>query len=539
LEVRANAQVIPLGGARQRAVLAVLLTHAGEVVSADRLTEELWGESPPKTAANILQGYVSHLRAALGRGAILTRDPGYVVEVAPAQLDLHRFEALAEEGRQSLAGGDPAIAADRLREALALWRGPALADFAYEPFAQVEIARLEELRVVALERRIEADLALGRHIELVGELEALVQLHPLRERLRANQLLALYRSGRQAEALEAYQQVRRTLVDELGIDPGPGLQELERAVLRQDPSLDLGGNPSSAVAAKVAALPELELPERSLLVVSLDLRNLDPLLALAEPLALRPAREIILAALVAESGTLAATASELELRRLGLVSRRIPARAAAFTSTARGEDIVLLAADQDIDLLLLDAPASLLESGSPDADLATVLGEMPCDVAVLVVRDGSPPPGPERPVIVPFGGAEHEWAAVEIGAWIAASHGARLQLLGTIGAPEAGRRDASRLLARAALMVQRVVAVPTEPILVEPGGTAVIEAAQAAGLVVAGLSPRWRQEGLGAVRLDVLREVRPPALIVRRGLRPGGLAPRESMTCFTWTLGRA
>jgi DNA-binding SARP family transcriptional activator len=521
-------------------VLAVLLTRANEVVSADRLIDELWGDEPPGTAGNVLQGYVSHLRKALGPGVIATRAPGYVVELQAGQLDLHRFEALVEEGRRALAAGNARHAAAQLREALALWRGPALADFAYEPFAQAEIARLEELRLVAVERRIEADLALGRHADLVGELEGLVARHPLRERLCAHLMVALYRSGRQAEALEAYQTARRALVDGLGIDPSPALQELERAVLRQDASLE--GRPAAPSAAAPDAAPEelLEFPERSLLVVPFADRQLEALVALARRLARRPPREIILARIVSDGAALAVATELLEAQRAALAAERIAARAAAFTSASPGEDLVLLASDQEIDLLLVDAPAELLAAGAPDAELAVVLGDMPCDVAVLVARQGAELEiGPDRPVIVPFGGAEHEWAAVEIAAWIAGAHGARLRLLGTSADPETGRRDASRLLARAALMVQRVASVPTEPLLVEPGERSVIDAAESAGLVVVGLSPRWRHEGLGGVRLAVLRDARPPALMVRRGLRPGGLAPRETMTRFTWTLASA
>jgi DNA-binding SARP family transcriptional activator len=536
LEARQGDRVIPLGGARQRAVLAILLTHANEVVSADRLIDELWGDEPPGTAANVLQGYVSHLRKALGADAIATRAPGYAIDLEPGRLDLHRFEALVEKGGQALSAGDPAQAAALLHEALGLWRGTALADFAYEPFAQGEIARLEELRLAAQERSIEADLALGRHAQLVGELEGLVARHPLRERLRAHLMLALYRAGRQAEALEVYQDARRALVDGLGIDPSPALQELERAILRQDPSLDIdGARPAAPAAGQEPG--ELEFPERSLLVVPQVAENLDSLLTLAEPLAARPAREIILARLVRDGEPLAEVNAHLEAARAALVTRRIPARAATFTSTSPGEDLVMLASDQDVDLVLLDAPPSLLADGLVDAELSVVLADMPCDVAVLVSREGSISSiDPERPVVVPFGGAEHEWAAVEIGAWLAAAHGSRLRLLGTTADPESGRRDASRLLARAALMVQRVASVPTEPVLVEPGEASVIAAADEAGLVVVGLSPRWRQDGLGAVRLAVLREAKPPAVLVRRGLRPGGIAPRETLTRFTWTL---
>jgi ABC-type transport system substrate-binding protein/DNA-binding SARP family transcriptional activator/streptogramin lyase len=202
------------------------------VVSVDRLVDELWGEHPPPTAPKNVQGYVARLRRVLGNGALVTQAPGYALRVEA--LDAQRFQALVEEARHE----EPALAAPRLEQALALWRGPPLADFAYEPFAQEAIRRLEELRLSALEDRIEADLALGRHEEVVVELESLAREHPLRERLQGLRLVALYGCGRQAEALEAYRTTRRRLVDELGVEPGPGLKELERRILEQDPSLD-------------------------------------------------------------------------------------------------------------------------------------------------------------------------------------------------------------------------------------------------------------------------------------------------------------
>jgi YVTN family beta-propeller protein len=251
LEVRQDHRPLPLGGAKQRALLAFLLLNANRVVSRDRLVDELWGESPPPTVNSVLHVYVSRLRKLLGGangdGLLITQAPGYALRISPDVLDACRFEQLVEEGRRMLAGNDPERAADVLHEALALWRGPALADLAAEPFARAEIGRLEELRLTALEERIDADLALGRHRALVGELEALVATQPYRERLREQLMLALYRSGRQAEALAQYQNARRALVNDLGIEPGRGLDELERAILHHDPSLDKAGVGGRAV----------------------------------------------------------------------------------------------------------------------------------------------------------------------------------------------------------------------------------------------------------------------------------------------------
>lgn len=546
LEVRDGDRSLPLGGAKQRAVLALLLTRANAVVSSDRLIDELWGEEPPATAANIVQAYVSRLRKELGAEVLVTRAPGYTIEVEPGQLDLHRFERLVEEARQALADGEADRAAKMLREALTLWRGPALADFTYQPFAQAEISRLEELRLTALERRIEADLALGRHAELVGEVEALVAAHPLRERLRGHLILALYRSGRQAEALEAYQEARRALVDQLGIEPSSALRELEKAILRQDPALDLALDRAPTRPAEPAREPpgrvrrDSTLPERSILVLPQEDAGLDALLALAEPLARRPPRDVILVRIVTESGELVQANAALQERRAALGAREVGARAAAFTSAQPGADVVRLASEQDVDLLLLDADVGELEEAMRGGDLGAVLEGAPCDVAILAARAlGTAAPGLDRPVLVPFGGAEHDWAAVEIGAWIASSQGVSLRLLGTVGDPSGGKRDASRLLAAASLIVQQVAGVATEPLLVSPGSEQVVAAAEHAGLLVVGLSTRWRQEGLGETRLAVARSARPPTLLVRGGLRPGGLAPREELTRFTWTLSRA
>jgi DNA-binding SARP family transcriptional activator/class 3 adenylate cyclase len=246
LEVLEDDRPIPLGSAKQRLLLAALLVQANAVVSVDRLADVLWGDAPPADAAATVRNYVSRLRAALepGRAAgeaatlLVSRQPGYVLRVEQDQLDAGRFEQLVAEGRVALREGDPATAQKRLGEALGLWRGPALAEFADERFAQAEAARLEELRVSAFEDRIEAELALGHHGELVGDLEAAARHNPLRERLWARWMLALYRCGRQAEALGAYQELRAHLGEELGITPSPELVALEEAIVLQKPELD-------------------------------------------------------------------------------------------------------------------------------------------------------------------------------------------------------------------------------------------------------------------------------------------------------------
>jgi DNA-binding SARP family transcriptional activator/DNA-binding beta-propeller fold protein YncE len=233
LEVLEEGLSVALGGAKQRALLAVLLLRANEVVSLDRLINELWGGEPPDTAHTALQVHVSQLRKLLGRDTIVTQTPGYLIRVSDGELDLHRFERLVATSHME----EPAQAARLLREGLALWRGAPLAELS-DSFAPAERARLEEQRLAALEQRIQAELALGRHAELVPELEGLVREHPLRERLRGQLMLALYRCGRQADALEVYRSGRRLLDEELGLKPDDELQRLEKAILNHDPSLE-------------------------------------------------------------------------------------------------------------------------------------------------------------------------------------------------------------------------------------------------------------------------------------------------------------
>lgn len=242
LEVATAEGPLALQGQKQRALLGLLLMHVGEVVSIDRLTDALWGEQPPRTATTSLQNMVVQLRKLLGPDRVITRSPGYALRLERDELDLARFETLVEQAKAA----EPADRARKLRDALALWRGPPLAEFAFESFAEGEIRRLEELRLSALEDRIDADLQAGGGPGLVAELEALVAEHPLRERLRGQLMLALYRSGRQAEALQCYQDARKALVEELGIDPSPALQQLHRAILGQESGLE----PMSATGAQ-------------------------------------------------------------------------------------------------------------------------------------------------------------------------------------------------------------------------------------------------------------------------------------------------
>ena len=253
LEVEADGPPLTVKGRKPRALLALLLLHRNELVTPDLLIEDLWGEKAPATAANTLQVYVSQVRKIVA-DRLTTEGGSYRLRVEPDELDAERFERLAEEGAAALGRRAYGDAAELLQEALALWRGQALADLRYDSFVQGEIARLDELRLAATENRIEAELWLGRHDQVIGELEALVVEHPLRERLRGLLMLALYRTGRQADALEAYRTARQALLDELGLEPGPELRELEQAILRQDESLSRRPLPAGNVPVPVSTM---------------------------------------------------------------------------------------------------------------------------------------------------------------------------------------------------------------------------------------------------------------------------------------------
>jgi DNA-binding SARP family transcriptional activator len=521
LEVIADAGAVRLGGPKQRATLAILLLNANRVVSVERLADELYSGATPITAVTQVQRQISELRKLLGADSTIeTRAPGYVIRLSAEQLDLNRFERRTEEAGQALRRGAVERAAALLREALAFWRGPPLADFAYEPFAQAAIERIEEIRLTAVDQRIDADLALGRHAELVGEVEQLVSEHPLRERFRAQLMVALYRSGRQAEALEVYRGARETLVEAFGIEPTSALRDLERAILTHDPSLDLSQPPRARVASS-------RDPSRAVLVVPSCDDQLDTLLRVAERLASLPERELIITRLVRDEGDVEPAAARLNGVRRSL---HVTARTAAFTTSDSVGDVVRLATSYDVELVLLDAPSDLAAARLPD-ELAELLEHSPGDVAVVA---GSLANGDG--VFVPFAGGEHDWSALEIGACLSVATSAPLRLVGTSADPRRAQRDASRLLADASLAVQRVVGVEAEPVLVEPSEHALVAAVEGATVVVMGISERWRREGIGDSRRALLRGARAATLLVHRGPRPGGLAPREARTRFSWTI---
>jgi DNA-binding SARP family transcriptional activator len=508
LDVVDESGPIDLGGKRQRATLAILLLNANRVVSVDRLADDLYAGAAPATALKQVQRQISELRKALGSESVIeTRSPGYVIRLAPEQLDLTVFERLAAEASESEAQR----AADLLREALDLWHGDALADLSYEAFARAPIERLEEIRLAVLEQRVSADLALGRHAQLIPELEQLVAEHPLQERFRGQLMLALYGSGRQAEALEAYRQAREALVEECGIEPGPALRQLERQILEQDPALE----------PAAATVPSGE-PERMVLAAPRDDAGIARLAALAQPLARLPGSELIVARLVGSERELGAATESL---RAAFERDEATIRVAAFASVDPAADLVRLATAYDAALVCLDAPASELPE-----DVVTLLEQSPADVAIA---SGTPVDWSRGDgIFVPFGGAEHDWAALELAAWLAAAVGAPLRLVGNRADPGRGQRDASRLLANASLAVQRLTGVVAEPVLSD----SFLQALASATLVVCGLSARWRTEGLGRLRRSLLLAP-PPVVFVHGGPRPSGLAPRDARTRFSWSLG--
>ncbi|HZT44885.1 MAG TPA: AfsR/SARP family transcriptional regulator [Gaiellaceae bacterium] len=515
LEVLAGDRSLPLGGPKQRALLALLLLRANEVVAADELIDRLWQGGGPATAAKVLQVQVWRLRKVLGSDVLATRAPGYALRIGADELDLARFETLVREAR----GAPPAVAAEKLSAALALWRGTPLGDLAHEDFA-LEVARLDELRLVALEERIEADLALGREAEVVPELEALVAANPYRERLHGQLMLALYRSGRQADALERYQALRRLLDEELGLEPGELVKDLQKAILGHDPSLASPDRPGPIAQVK-AVLVALDGPGG----------ELERLLALAAPLVQSdPARELVIARVVAADELSEAT-SALSARTAELATERIAARAAAFASSSPGADIARLASRHEADLVVARLP-----SDSLDDETLRLLEKAPCDVALLVAGGGQPAAGA---VLVPFGAGEHDWSALELGTWIARATDRPLRVVGAAPDTAADGQDASRLLADASLIVQRTAGIAAEPLLARRGRETLATLADGAGLLVVGLSERWRAEGLGRVRSELAASPPAPTVFVRRGVRPGGLAPAESRTRFTWSLTHA
>jgi DNA-binding SARP family transcriptional activator len=499
LELLVDGRPVELGAPKTRALLALLALRANRPVGAELLADELWDGRPPPSARKALQTHVVHLRRALGADRIATGPAGYTLQVGSDEHDLARFEQLLREGRDRLERGEPAAALPLLDAALALWRGAPAPDLADLAAARGALQRLDELHTLAWEARIDAALALGRHAELVPDLELAVRRDPLRERAAEQLMLALYRSGRQADALAVARGLRGRLREQLGLGPGRSLQALERAILNQDAGLDA---------------PDVAMQEGRALTLALVGSAASPLVDVAGWLA-DAATDLVVARLVPAAEQLATGSSEVEALR-----ERLPgARAAAFTSARPLEHAARLAREQGAALALV---------GVARAELAAAVGApvtWPCTVALAADGDA---PG-DGAILLPFGGSEHEWAALELGIALARAAERPLRLLGA----RRGGEDASRLLANASLLAQRLAGVAAAPTVVEPGAASVVREAAGAGLVLLGAGPRGL---LGTERQAVVAGSSVPVVCVLAGQRPGLLAPRHSWTAFGWSL---
>jgi DNA-binding SARP family transcriptional activator len=530
--VHLDGAPLELRAEKPRALLAALVLRANTVVSADRLIDELWGEEPPATAPHVLQVYVSQLRKLLAPAASVLLEhqpPGYLLRVGPDAVDLVRFERGLEAGSAALRRGAAGEALSELTAAIGLWRGPALADLASEPLAHTAILRLEELRLLAIEERIDAELALGGHERLAAELRALAVEHPHRERLWGQLMTALYRAGRQGEALETFQTARRELLDELGIEPTSALQALQAAILRQDAALDA---PTSAPAPT-----HNEPPRPTVAAVALEDRQLAPLARASAALAARPL-SVVLARVVeieyptaTEAGELAAAGRAAEAAARPLATRDVEARSACFRSYRPASDIARLATTVDAQLLLLDATEHLQADVRLPAIAVAAAGEAACDAAFTVGWNDA---RGEGDVVVPFFGSEHDWAALELAGRLCQVAASPLRLVGAED-PEAGV-DSSFLLATASLAVQRIMGVTAISSLARRDPAAMVAACAGASVIVTGLSSRGLGAGLGSWRLALARAAIAPMLLVRRGVRPGLSAPNAAATRYTWTV---
>lgn len=522
LEVLSDGRPLGLGGPRRRGVLALLLLRANRVVPVEDLADALYDGIPPASAVTQIQRQVSDLRSLLGPTSIETRPPGYLIRVAPGELDLDRFERTVRLAREAVLGGDHRAGIALFDDALALWRGPAIADLASEPFARVAAERLEEVRLAAVEELLDAELGAGDAAPLVPRLRALVDEHPFRERLRGRLMVALYRAGRQPDALVAFRAGRDLLVEEFGLEPSPELRALEAAILRQDPSLALD-------AAPVRDLPAIEA-DRLILVAEVAGSRMPDLDALAATLARGGAGEPMLLNVCGDAADLPAAVAAARTRGAALDGVGVRNRVAAFASSRPGRDIARLAAAHEVTVILVAAPPAIAAEGAVPEELAELFERAPCDVAVLAGGAGR---GKGTCVAVPFGGGEHDWAAAAIAALQAAGSGASLRLVGT---RTRGGADASRLMASASLAIQRLVRIEVDPVVAEPDERALTAAVADAALTVVGVSPRWKHDGIGTTRHALVRASDAPVLLVHRGPRPSCLAPREAMTRFTWSV---
>lgn len=535
LEVVEGAREVPIPSRMQRSILAMLGLYRGAVAPRERLIDELWGDAPPPSADHALNVHLAGLRQRVTGDRIQTIGSGYRLRMDDVDLDLDRFERLVAQGDASLRAGDASSAVERFHSAMALWRGEPLEDLAGEGSLRAERARLDELRLVVFERAIDAQLAAGQHAEAIPQLQRAVAASPLREGATVRLMLALYRAGRQAEALEAYRRARTVLDDQLGVEPGPELERMQLAILAHDPALQ----PEAAVvnATQDPEAAAIAAPVRELIVTGFDDDGLADAIDAAVDLVRDGERGLILARLTErDPAAFAAAVAELRPRRADLRERGVTVRTATQTTNAWGLDLARLALRATAELIVVGGVAPEADGRLPEP-VATLLEEGSVQVA-LVIPGERVAPVADAPILVPFGGADHDWAALELAAWLARARPTRLIIAGSMASsPVAGAvADASRLIADACLVVQRILAVDAEPALVEPSAAALAAAAKGASHVILGLSDRWREEGLGSFRAAVAAQVPGIVIATRRGLRPGGLAPREALTRFRWSI---
>jgi DNA-binding SARP family transcriptional activator/nucleotide-binding universal stress UspA family protein len=530
--VRRDGVVVPVGATKKRIILAVLGLSGGDAVSTDRLIDAVWGARPPPSAGKALQVYVSQLRDAVepmrhAPSVIASHAPGYALLLPPQAVDFRVFERLWDQGRQLRTTESPDSAAEVFARALALWRGPPLADLAYEEAFALDVSRLEEMRWACLEDRIDADLAAGRHSAVISDLEELSHRYPMRERTCELLMLAYYRSGRQADALHAYRRMRAALVGELGLEPSRALVELERRILQQDPGLD-----ETVAGAVLRTATSPTVGTRTIMAVGESAGGLTDLLQIAAPLVRGAGIELVVVSIVPTptvdvSDALASATRDLEDRRAALEAEGVVARVAAFSTPKPGGELLKFATHHDVAMILANG------TGIDDRwqnTVAELLASAACDV-VLSFAGVDPPSG--TVVLVPFGGGEHDWAALELGAHLARMRDAPLALAGA--ALEDGT-DASRMLAVASVIVQRTFGVVPKPVIIDSGAAGVLAHVPDAALIVLGVSTRYRTEGLGDTREAIVRDAGVPVLAVRHGRRPGLLAPPERLTRFDWSV---
>ena len=488
LEVVGPEGPVQLGGPKQRATLAILLLNANRVVSIDRLADQLYAGRAPVTAATQVHRQISELRKTLGEDARLeTRSPGYVIHVASGQLDLKRFERLTEEAGQALARGEPETAFELQRDALALWRGPALAGLDQEQFAQIAIGGWRR-SFWRLSSRGSTRSSRSDGTGSSWESSTSWRRAPTPRALRL---------PAHACALPVGAAGRRPA----GLSPHPGeARRWLRNRARPRPRRAGAGDPEPGSCPRSGRSHRASGGDvrRDRARPSFRRRAARRLLAVAEPLARLPGRSLLIARLLPDEALLASTVAALNDRRASL---GLEARTAAFTTVDPVEDAVRLADAYDVRLILLDTPD--LDTDAFTTDVASLLERAPADVGLLNGAEVDWEFGDG--VCVPFAGGEHDWAALELGAWLASSRGIPLRLLGTRADARRGRRDASRLLADASLSVQRASGVDAVPQLIDPAPAALVEAVESATIVVTGMSASWRRDGLGETRRALVR----------------------------------